>query len=127
MSKRKHPDWDEDDPPPSFLKIRLPSDYRALLPDLLLLDVPRVDYVQANGKSATYLYRVVSLVLDQPEGQIRLYTTPSGTDVADADDSWKLVPNNDEEYKGGIFLCKPCPGKSIYCIADFLKPQNYMG
>ena len=136
MPKRKHSDSDEDDPPPttaqqtarpSFLKIRLPNEYRALLPDLLLLDVARVDYVQANGKSARYLYRVIGLVLDQSEDQIRLYTTPSGTDVEDDNDSWNSVANDDKEYEGGVFLCRPFHGMPIYHIVDFARPQSHMG
>src|SRR5579859_320933 len=136
MPKRKHSDSDKHDPPPttaqqtarpSFLKIRLPNEYRALLPDLLLLDVARVDYVQANGKSARYLYRVIGLVLDQSEDQIRLYTTPSGTDVEDDNDSWNSVANDDKEYEGGVFLCRPFHGMPIYHIVDFSRPQSHMG
>ena len=136
MPKRKHSDSDEDDPPPttaqqttarpSFLKIRLPNEYRALLPDLLLLDVARVDYVQANGKSARYLYRVIALVPDQCEDQIRLYTTPSGTDVDDNNDCWDFVANDDSEYEGGVFLCRPLHGMPIYHIVDFSRPQSHM-
>ena len=135
--KRKHSTIsDEDDPPPkipqqtshpSFLKIRLPNDYRLILPDLLLLDVNRVDYVQANGNSAQYLYRLISLVLDQSEDQIRLYTTSCGMDIADDDDSWEYVANDNTEYQGGVFLCKPLDGMPIYHFVDFSRPKSDMG
>jgi hypothetical protein len=83
--------------------------------------------VQANGKSARYLYRVIGLVLDQSEDQIRLFTTPSGTDVEDNNDSWHSVANDDKDYEGGVFLCRPCHGMAIHHIVDFSRPQSHMG
>lgn len=127
MLKRKRLELEEGDAPPrwdeqtrpTFLKIRLPSDYRGLQPDLLLLDVARVEYVQANGDTAQYLYKVSSILLDKTEEELQLYTTQSGRDAADDDLSWTVfIPNDEQTYQGGSYLCKPRHGPSIHDFVD---------
>jgi hypothetical protein len=134
MLKRKHSELDESDPPPrrdehtrpTFLQIRLPNEYRGLLSDLLLLDVARVEYVQANGNTAQYLYKVLSILLDKVEEELQLYTTPSGRDASDDDSSWNFIPNDEQKYQGGSYLCRPRQGMSLYHIVDLLMCRNLM-
>lgn len=132
MLKRTLSELEEGDPPPrreersqrpTYLKIRLPNDYRVLLPDLLLLDVDRVEYVQCNGNTAQYLYKVLSILLDKPDEELQVFTTPSGSDAADDNTSWNSIPNDEQEYEGGSYLCRPCHGMSIYQVVELSASQ----
>jgi hypothetical protein len=71
-----------------------------------------VEYVQANGRSARYFYAVISLLIDQSEQDI-LYSTVQphlAPTIEDDNVSWDLLANDEEEYAGGVFLCKPRQG-----------------
>lgn len=127
MPKRRRIDEDErnkaPEPPfdkerPKFFKVRLPSTFRSLVSDLLLLDIDFVKYIQANGSTTHYLYQVIGALLDISEAHFGLYTTISGLDAEDDSESWTLITNDDRCYSGGVFLCKPSIGLPFHHIAN---------
>ena len=91
---------------PTYLKIRLSQKYVDLLPDLLLLEVPRVEHVQHNDIRTSYLYKLCSLLLDRSPAEIELYTTSRGDDSTDDNESWMHVANDDTQFEGGVYFCR---------------------
>ena len=91
---------------PTYLKIRLSRKYVDLVPDLLLLEVPRVKHVQHNDIRTSYLYKLCSLLLDRSLAEIELYTTSHGDDSSDDDESWMHVANSDTPFEGGVYFCR---------------------
>ena len=93
---------------PSYLRIRLPKNYTDLLEDLLLLDVNRVEYVQYNSNTNSYLYYICALILDVDVSDIALYRSISSEDADDEfDESWTKVTPTVEELRGGFYRCVP--------------------
>lgn len=99
---------------PSYLRVRLPTDYTDLLEDLLLLDVNKVEYVQNNSNSNSYLYYICGLILDLEITAITLYRSNSSKDADDADDDcWIKVMSDKEQLLGGVYRCNPHTSKQF--------------
>lgn len=98
---------------PTSLKLRLPTSYRHLLPDLLLLDVDRVEYVRRNNPQKSYLYRLCSYILDRSPDEVELYVTSDGQDAEDTDEVWALLENDATDFEPGVYVCKPSNGMRI--------------
>ena len=92
------------------LKIRLPASYSKILPDLLLIDVDDVTYLHHNDRRSSYLYRICSLLLDRSPEEVIILATSDGKDEDDLSSAWTAVPNNEVEYEGGVYVCKPLTG-----------------
>jgi hypothetical protein len=92
------------------LKIRLPTSYSKLLPDLLLIDVDDVAHLHHNDRRSSYLYRICSLLLDKSPEEIIIIATSDGRDEDDLSNAWTAVPNDEVEYEGGVYVCKPLTG-----------------
>jgi len=95
---------------PRCLQVRLPKKYESLLPDLLLLDVPKAEYVQQQSLKSSYLYAITACILDRSTEEIELYATKDGTDAGDDELVWSLLDNDDHDYESGVYVCHPLSG-----------------
>jgi len=89
------------------LKIRLPTSCTNILPDLLLIDVDNVAHMHKNDRRCSYLYEICSLLLDQSQDEMIILGTTDGIDEDDDSMGWTPIPNDETEYQGGVYLCKP--------------------
>jgi len=89
------------------LKVRLPKTYENLLPDLLLLDVSKAEYVQLHSPKSSYLYSITACLLDCSTEEIELRTTKDGDDAGDEESVWTVLANDDKCYESGVYVCRP--------------------
>ena len=107
QGRRKNARYEPPDEP-SYLRIRLPKNYTDLLEDLFLLDVNRVEYVQYNSNTNSYLYYICALILDMDVSDIALYRSISSDDADDEfEESWTKVTRAGGELRGGFYRCVP--------------------
>ena len=98
---------------PAFLQVRLPKTYKNLLPDLLLLDVLKAEYVQLHSPKSSYLYAITACLLDCSTEEIELCTSKDGTDAGDEASVWSVLANDDKDYESGVYVCRPLYGIRI--------------
>jgi hypothetical protein len=48
--------------------------------------------------------------LDKSPEEIIIIATSDGRDEDDLSNAWTAVPNDEVEYEGGVYVCKPLTG-----------------
>ena len=105
---------------PSYLKICLEERYASILPDLLLLDVDDVSYMQHNDSRNSYIYALCALLLDCHLNQIEVYCTQDGLEHKDGEECCLLKNSDADKYKGGMYMCKCLLGIYFYHMINRL-------
>ena len=79
---------------PKELVVRL-KETCPILPNLRLLEVSNVQFIQNNGSNASYLYYITELILGCP---VKLYRQMDGQDAPDDDAGWKFISRSTRDY-----------------------------
>jgi len=70
-----------------------------------LLSIPQVEFLWDINASTSYLYKIVSLVLNVPQTDINLFRQHDGMYREPTADGWNLVTQNETSLHG-TYLCK---------------------
>lgn len=103
---------------PQFIRVQLSDNTRKLagLTSPELLCIHHVRYVSDIANDFSYLYDIVSRVLETKEDAVKLYVQKDGRSRPEAaDEGWMAVEKHDE-IEGGNFLCIVREGISPYHV-----------
>ena len=102
---------------PQFIRVQLSDNTRKLaeLTSPELLCIHHVRYVSDIANDFSYLYDIVSRVLETKEDAVKLYVQKDGRSRPEVDEGWMAVEKHDE-IEGGNFLCVVREGISPYHV-----------